>query len=725
MYDKVPEPNFYNVKILRIYVAYLRNELNWDSAKIEQLFESCHTDIGILEYDDNWFNQDLADCFHDQIVAMTGDQDISHKVGVYSTHHSAKGIAGRVLVGLLSPSAAYRNISKISAEYTKGAVFTAERIWSNHATIRSVPDSHCHEKLYHCRNRLGILESIPTFFRLPSAIIEHPKCIHKGDEYCEYEVTWIEQPYKYAPILAVLTFIAMLVTIYLRTSSPSFSFLLSLGIAGIVYAIFNRLSYQRLNRALNEQIEALRISHDTLERRHKESSLVSEINLYVNRMIPIENLCQLVTQTIHDKMGYDRVTIFLHEPEQNILRPAAHTGFNENDAEFLRRSRFKIRADNTDGFLIAVMNTGNSIFVRNAERVIDTLSLRSQEFVKRLNVKSFTAVPIKFEDTIFGVLAVDNITPAKLLTENDRQLLESVAMPIGVSFSNAKSYEKLQNSKNLLEDLVSERTQELVIARDEAVRANSAKSLFLANMSHELRTPLNAIMGFSQLIHLEASENHQEQIVEDCEKVINSSKHLLSLISDLLDMSKIEAGKMELYIDRVDVKRLVTEVREIATELAKPNRNEFTLFVEDEMGTMLTDEKKLKQILLNLISNACKFTNDGNISLSVTMDPDKSGFVLFEVKDTGIGIPKDKLSLLFQDFTQVDSSTSRNYGGTGLGLSLSKKFCEMMGGEIELDSLENIGSTFYMSLPKEVRTTNLSGSKKASVHNLQQKTDES
>ena len=702
MAEPVTASNFYNVKILKIYIAYLKNELGWDDVQIEPLFDLCDTDVGILTYDDNWFGQDVADCFHAHISDLTGDPDVAYKVGHYATHQSAKGIAGRVATGFLSPTVAYRNIGRISSEYSRGANLTIESTSQNHAVLKAVPLPECHEKPYQCRNRIGMLESIPTLFNLPNAVIEHPKCIHKGDAYCEYNILWIEQPFKFIPYLSVTIFIFILIGLFSYTSSFILSLLLSLGITGAVYSILDRLSNQRLNQALNEQIEALRISHDTLERRHQESSLVSEINLIVNRMLPIHQLCEVVTEAIHDKMGYDRVTIFLYDQTTNTLRPSAYTGFNQSDAAILAETEFRNHPGNTDGFLVAVMNTGKSIFVRDVDKSLSRMSERSQSFIKHLNVKSFTAVPIKFENRIFGVLAVDNLSQSKLLTDNDRELLASVAMPIGVSFSNAESYEKLNNAKTLLEELVSERTKELAAARDEAIRANSAKSLFLANMSHELRTPLNAIMGFSQLIHHDAQENNLDQIATDSQKVINSAKHLLSLISDLLDMSKIEAGKMDLHIETVNIPEMIETIKQISEELAKGNRNSIQFTLDTSVKTMLADEKKLKQILLNLISNACKFTKDGQIALSVRRKSDKEGYVLFEVRDTGIGIPKDKFHRLFNDFSQVDSSTSKKYGGTGLGLSLSKRFCEIMGGSIEVESSEGVGTTFRVFIPQNV-----------------------
>jgi len=243
---------------------------------------------------------------------------------------------------------------------------------------------------------------------------------------------------------------------------------------------------------------------------------------------------------------------------------------------------------------------------------------------------------------------------------------------------------------------------ELLEARRQAEAANRAKSNFLASMSHELRTPLNAIIGYSEMLQEDAVEADQEDFVPDLVKIHSSGKHLLALINDILDLSKIEAGKMDLYLDEFDLGDVVRQVATTIRPLVEKNSNEFSLRIDGELGTMISDQTRLRQVLLNLLSNASKFTENGTISLEVRRFVPEDGEtdqIELLVRDTGIGMTPEQISKLFQPFTQAEASTATKYGGTGLGLTISRRFCRMMGGDIVVDSEEGTGSTFTVHLP--------------------------
>lgn len=237
-----------------------------------------------------------------------------------------------------------------------------------------------------------------------------------------------------------------------------------------------------------------------------------------------------------------------------------------------------------------------------------------------------------------------------------------------------------------------------------AEAANEAKSQFLANMSHELRTPLNAILGYSEMLQEMAQDDGHDDYVPDLQKIHTAGHHLLTLINAVLDISKIEAGKMTMFLEDISISKTISEVVALAQPLLLPNRNKLEVAGDPDTGTMHADAVKIRQILFNLLGNACKFTKDGTVTLAVAQTEWAGApAVEFSVRDSGIGMTPEQVEKLFQPFTQAEASTTRKYGGTGLGLSITKNFVEMMGGDVRVESEPGVGSAFLVTLPRIVR----------------------
>lgn len=313
--------------------------------------------------------------------------------------------------------------------------------------------------------------------------------------------------------------------------------------------------------------------------------------------------------------------------------------------------------------------------------------------------KSMLVIPMKnYEDKVIGVLqllnARDFTNPNSVIpfTSDFESMVQSLAAQAAVAITNVR----------LIGDTRRANT-ELALARDQALEANRAKSRFLATMSHELRTPMNAIIGYSEMLQEEATEMSLDSFIADLQKITQSGKYLLGLINEILDLSKIEAGKMEIHLEEFDIADMILHVKTTISPLVEKNHNTFTINYSDNLGNMFADITRVRQMLINLLSNACKFTERGTIALNVQRKTvDNLDWVTFDIVDSGIGLSPDQLENIFVEFTQADASTTRKYGGTGLGLAISQRFCRMMGGDITVASELNKGSIFTIRLPVKV-----------------------
>jgi signal transduction histidine kinase/CheY-like chemotaxis protein len=315
--------------------------------------------------------------------------------------------------------------------------------------------------------------------------------------------------------------------------------------------------------------------------------------------------------------------------------------------------------------------------------------------------KKEQSLKVKREQLIKNLQEVENS-----LTQTNKVLEETVQARIGeIQKVNDRLADEVRERK-LMESLLAHNVKIADEARERAEAANRTKSEFLANMSHELRTPLNAIIGYSEILEEDAADQGHDSLINDIKKIRNAGKHLLSLINDVLDLAKIESGKVDLYLESFDINKMVKDVVDTIQPTCEKNNNKMVVNCPDNIGLMRSDFTKVRQSLFNLLSNASKFTHNGEVKLTVehqvvkakTGENQKS--LHFIVQDTGIGMKAEHCKKLFQAFSQADNSTTRKYGGTGLGLAITQNFVTMMGGEVIVESKFGIGSTFTLKLPQ-------------------------
>jgi signal transduction histidine kinase/CheY-like chemotaxis protein len=426
---------------------------------------------------------------------------------------------------------------------------------------------------------------------------------------------------------------------------------------------------------------------DELTRSVGELQALEEVLRAVNSSLDLDTVLATIISRAAQLSQADEGTIYEFDETEQVFDPKSAFGMSAERVAGLRERR--VRLGETHLGRAAVERA--PVYVDDVQQ---DPTLGPDRSVLLEGIHAVLAVPLLREDKVVGGLVIRRRT-AGGFAPTIPALLQTFADQAVLAIEHARLFQEL-----------AARGEEARRARDEAEEASRTKSSFLANMSHELRTPLNAIIGLTELLCDNAGRFGTEKALEPLRRVLRAGRHLLSLINDILDLSKIEAGKMDLTLESVAIGPVVEEVLGTARPLAEQNKNAIELDCPAGIGSVHADNMRLRQILLNLLSNACKFTKGGTVRLHVGSAEDADQhWVDFAVSDTGIGMTEEQLGRLFQEFTQADASTTRQFGGTGLGLAISRRLCRLMGGDITVTSAPGEGSTFTVRLPAQAPTS--------------------
>jgi signal transduction histidine kinase/DNA-binding response OmpR family regulator len=438
---------------------------------------------------------------------------------------------------------------------------------------------------------------------------------------------------------------------------------------------------QEFNRAAVQLQQSYAGLERTVEARTRELAealeqqrTLGEVSQTVSSTLDLQTVLTTIVTHAVQLSKTEGGTIYEFDEEEQVFVPRANFGIGEDLIEALRESRIHV------GDTVV----GRSAATRAAVQIPDLASestYRLVDVLGRAGFRALLAVPLLREERVIGALVVRRKT-AGAFSEQTVELLQTFATQSALAIQNARLFEAIQAQGRELQ------------------LASEHKSQFLANMSHELRTPMNAIIGIGEMLLEDARELGHDDQTGPLERILRASQHLLALINDILDLSKIEAGKMEIHLESFSIGSLIEDVVTTIRPLVEKNANRLDLECPADLGTMRADPTRVRQALLNLTSNAAKFTEGGLITITAARRRQDNGdWVTVAVADTGIGMTAEQTAKLFQDFTQADASTTRKYGGTGLGLAISRRFCRLMGGDITVQSAPGRGSTFSISLP--------------------------
>jgi signal transduction histidine kinase len=409
--------------------------------------------------------------------------------------------------------------------------------------------------------------------------------------------------------------------------------------------------------------------------------LLQVITSAANESVSVENALQIALDRVCAFTGWPVGHAYIVNEEAGGVAESTrlwHLDDEERFATFRRITEGRTWGASEAGLVRRVLSYGKPAWIIDVTK--DPGFVRAKS-AKEIGVRAGFAFPVLAGSEVHAVLEFFSDQPA----EPDEAVLELMAQ-VGTQLGRAMERRRAE--------------EQLRGAKEDAEAATVAKSRFLANMSHELRTPLNAIIGVSEMLQEDAGASGQTATIDPLQRIVRAGRELLHLINDILDLSKVEAGKLDLFLERFEIAKVIEESVATSRSVAHRNGNRLSVQYDENLGSMVADQTRVRQVILNLLSNACKFTENGEIRIAAARDTmGGQDWLRLSVSDTGIGMTEEQIARLFTEFSQADPSTTRKYGGTGLGLAISRRICNHLGGDISVESTLGEGSIFAMRLP--------------------------